>query len=143
MVPPYVGSLQRNFTARTFDDTLPTLFVLGGIEPSSPAGPSFAEEDILLGNDGDVPVEDEGEGEELFGDNFERYIYIYIVLLGKGSFIQKTHSPGTIELCLIWIHMKVLTWMMRTTIPCHQVQELKQNESSGREIAKKVSPPVA
>ena len=50
------------------NDTLP-----GGIEPSSPARPSFEEEDVLLGNDGDVPLEDEGDGEELFGDNFERY----------------------------------------------------------------------
>ena len=45
----------------------------GGVEPSSPNHPAFEDEtDVLLGNDGDVPPEDEEEGEELFGDNFER-----------------------------------------------------------------------
>lgn len=47
----------------------------GGVDPSSPARPEYGDEDeqnILLGNDGDIPMEDEGEGEELFGDNYER-----------------------------------------------------------------------
>lgn len=49
------------------------LYCVGGVEPSSPNHPTFEDEtDALLGNDGDVPVEDEEEGEELFGDNFER-----------------------------------------------------------------------
>ena len=43
------------------------------MEPSSPPGPEFDDErEMLLGNDDNV--EDEGEGEELFGDNFERCI---------------------------------------------------------------------
>ncbi len=47
----------------------------GVAEPSSPPGPEFEDErDVLLGNDGDAPAEDEEEGEELFGDNFERLI---------------------------------------------------------------------
>lgn len=45
----------------------------GNVEPSSPAGPEFDERDVLLGNDDGIPVDDEEEGEELFGDNFERY----------------------------------------------------------------------
>ena len=45
----------------------------GGVEPSSPSHPAFEDEtDVLLGNDVDVPPEDEEDGEELFGDNFER-----------------------------------------------------------------------
>jgi len=50
------------------------LYVCAGVlEPSSPAGPAFEDErNMLLGNDGDAPAEEEGEGEELFGDNFER-----------------------------------------------------------------------
>ena len=46
----------------------------GGAEPSSPNHPAFEDEtDALLGNDdGDVPAEEEEEGEELFGDGFER-----------------------------------------------------------------------
>lgn len=45
------------------------------MDPSSPARPEYGDEDerdVLLGDDGDVPLEDEGEGEELFGDNYER-----------------------------------------------------------------------
>ena len=46
---------------------------VGGVEPSSPNHPTFVDEtDALLGNDGDIPPEDEEDGEELFGDNFER-----------------------------------------------------------------------
>ena len=45
------------------------------LEPSSPAGPEFEDErDMLLGNDGDAPVEEEEEGEELFGDNFQGWV---------------------------------------------------------------------
>lgn len=45
------------------------------MDPSSPARPEYGDEtDILLGNDGDLPLEDEGEGEELFGDNYERWV---------------------------------------------------------------------
>ena len=34
--------------------------------------PPFQDEtDAVLGNDADVPAEEEGEGEELFGENFE------------------------------------------------------------------------
>ena len=47
----------------------------GGVDPSSPAGPEFADErEELLGNEDNIPVEDEEEGEELFGDNFERSV---------------------------------------------------------------------
>ena len=66
------------------------LFYVGYVEPSSPAGPMFDdddnERDLLLGNDGDVPVEEEGEGEELFGDNFERYVWT-----------KKDHLAGRVE----------------------------------------------
>ena len=49
------------------------LVYIGGVEPSSPNHPTFEDEtDVLLGNDGDIPPEDEEDGEELFGDNFER-----------------------------------------------------------------------
>ena len=49
---------------------------LGGVEPSSSPSqedlPPFQDEtDMVLGNDADVPVEEEEEGEELFGENFE------------------------------------------------------------------------
>lgn len=45
------------------------------MDPSSPPGPEFGDEaDVLLGNN-DGAVEDEEEGEELFGDNFERYVF--------------------------------------------------------------------
>ena len=51
---------------------LPCL-ISGGVEPSSPGGPQFEDEaDLLLGNDADDLGEEE-EGEELFGDNFERW----------------------------------------------------------------------
>lgn len=41
------------------------------MDPSSPAGPEYGDErDALLGND-DLPLEEE-DGEELFGDNYER-----------------------------------------------------------------------
>ena len=48
--------------------------MIGAAEPSSPArGPFEDETEILLGNDGGIPNEDEEEeGEELFGDDFER-----------------------------------------------------------------------
>ena len=53
------------------DDPLP--FFAGDVAPSSPAGPEYADErDELLGNEDNIPVEDEEEGEELFGDDFER-----------------------------------------------------------------------
>ena len=42
---------------------------LGGVEPEN--GPFEDETDALLGNDVPVDEEEEGEGEELFGDNFE------------------------------------------------------------------------
>ena len=50
--------------------------LLGGVDPFSSPGrddlPPFQDEtDAVLGNDADVPAEEEGEGEELFGENFE------------------------------------------------------------------------
>ena len=55
---------------------LPPMFLClfsGGVEPSSPNRPAFEDEtDALLGNERDAPPEDEEDGEELFGDNFER-----------------------------------------------------------------------
>ena len=46
------------------------------MEPSSSPGredlPPFQDEtDAVLGNDANVPAEEEEEGEELFGENFE------------------------------------------------------------------------
>ncbi len=52
----------------------PLLSFSGGIDRSSPGHDAFEDEtDALLGNDGDIPPmeEEEEEGEELFGDNFE------------------------------------------------------------------------
>ena len=48
----------------------------GGVDPFSSPGrddlPPFQDEtDALLGNEGGSPEEEEEEGEELFGDNFE------------------------------------------------------------------------
>lgn len=41
------------------------------MEPSSPPGPEFEDErEMLIGNDDNA--EEEEEGEELFGDEFER-----------------------------------------------------------------------
>ena len=54
------------------------IIFLGGVDPSSPPGPQFEDEaDELLGNN-DLREEEE-EGEELFGDNFERCaVYMWI-----------------------------------------------------------------
>jgi len=56
--------------------TCHVIFPIGGMEPSSSPGwedlPPFQDEtDMVLGNDADVPAEEEEEGEELFGENFE------------------------------------------------------------------------
>lgn len=51
--------------------------MIGGVDPSSPAGPEYGNErDMLLGND-DLPLEEE-DGEELFGDNYERCCLEYL-----------------------------------------------------------------
>ena len=53
------------------------LSLKGGVDPSSSPGrgdlPQFEDEtDAILGGDGGTPLEEEEEeGEELFGDNFE------------------------------------------------------------------------
>ncbi len=64
------------------DDALPIFCLLGEVAPSSPAGPEYDadrdERDALLGNDEEVPLEDEGEGEELFGDNYERCVFALV-----------------------------------------------------------------
>lgn len=50
------------------------------MEPSSPAGPQFEDEaDVLLGNNTDL--DEEEEGEELFGDNFERLVSNQVLLI--------------------------------------------------------------
>ena len=52
---------------------------IGGGVTSSPARPSFQDEtDAILGNHNDVLIDEEEDGEELFGDNFERCARLYI-----------------------------------------------------------------
>ena len=79
-------------------DCISCALPLGGVEPSSPNHPTFEDEtDVLLGNDGDVPAEDEEEGEELFGDNFERW-----VLPPKPITFVLWHTPsGTLYIFII------------------------------------------
>ena len=53
---------------------------LGGVDPFSSPGrddlPPFQDEtDVLLGNEAGTPEEEEEEGEELFGDNFEAWVF--------------------------------------------------------------------
>jgi len=61
--------------------------------------PPFEDESELLGHDDEAPLEEEEvEGEELFGDNLERW---YIVLIDLTNIRWSTGVPVLAVKCLI------------------------------------------